>query len=303
MSLFFRPSPPEQTTADGLGWAWSEIAGDDARDYLQRLTTIDLRELSPGEGAPGFFLNPQGKIQSALSVWCLGEERFGLEYEAGEKGRERERLVAWIEQFHFAEKFALRHSERKCIWVFDGSAETLSTGKAGDVRICQHGTRDFGRGWITAWGDGDAAEHWLKVAHPSAMEIVLDDLEQMRIETLRPRVGRELVEATVPLEAGMRDWIAENKGCYPGQEVIEKIISIGSPARRLIRIEGSGSTPARGEKIMNLAEPPAELGEVTSSATGPLGFLALAFVRKIHAKEGMAVKVGEREAKVTGVSP
>ncbi|HUP58710.1 MAG TPA: hypothetical protein VM598_14725, partial [Bdellovibrionota bacterium] len=128
------------------------------------------------------------------------------------------------------------------------------------------------------------------------------DLEQMRIEALRPRVGRELVETTVPLEAGMREWIAENKGCYPGQEVIEKIISIGSPAKRMVRIEGPGAAPARGEKIMNVAEPPAEIGEITSSATTAVGFVALAFARKIHAKEGLAVRVADREAKITGVS-
>jgi folate-binding protein YgfZ len=302
MSLFFRPSLPDQTTPDGLGWAWSEIAGDDARDFLQRLTTIDLREISPGQGAAGFFLNPQGRIQNMIWVWCLEEARFGIEYESGEKGREREKLVAWIEQYHFAEKFTLRHSDRRCIWIFDGTTELPSTGKAGDVRICQHGSRDFGRGWITAWGDQDAVEHWLSVAHPSAMVAELDDLEQMRIEALRPRVGRELVETTNPLEAGMRDAIADNKGCYPGQEVIEKIVAIGSPAKRLIRIEGPGAAPARGEKLVAASDPQAELGEITSSATTAVGFVALAFVRKIHAKEGLSVRVAGREARTTGVS-
>ena len=53
--------------------------------------------------------------------------------------------------------------------------------------------------------------------------------ERERVLALCPRVDHELVFDANPLELGLRAAIADNKGCYPGQEVIEKIISLGSP--------------------------------------------------------------------------
>jgi folate-binding Fe-S cluster repair protein YgfZ len=82
-----------------------------------------------------------------------------------------------------------------------------------------------------------------------------------------------------------------NKGCYPGQEVVEKTISLGQPAQRLCLIEGAGAPPELRSPIMNLADPPAEVGKVTSAESTENGFIALGFVRKIQAKEGSELKI------------
>src|SRR4051812_35437409 len=110
MSQFFRPAQPEKTPAEGLGWAWTDIQGPDARDFLHRLTTVDVKSLQPGGEARGFFLNPQGRIECSFLLACMAPDHFAFEYESGEGGRERARLTEWIERFHFAEKFSLAHS-------------------------------------------------------------------------------------------------------------------------------------------------------------------------------------------------
>src|SRR5690606_38294587 len=141
--------------------------------------------------------------------------------------------------------------------------------------------------WVTAWGRGPRLEQWLSRLGGEVREVSFDVTESWRIQALRPRVDAELTEAANPLEIGLREGIADNKGCYPGQEVIEKIISLGSPARRLARVDGQGAKPAPGSKVFNEAEPPAEVGEITSSVeVTPGRFEALALVRKIHAKDG-----------------
>jgi folate-binding protein YgfZ len=64
--------------------------------------------------------------------------------------------------------------------------------------------------------------------------------EQQRILSLTPKLGAEFKsdEATNPLEVNLKSAIHDQKGCYPGQEVVEKIISLGSPSRKLCLLEG-----------------------------------------------------------------
>ena len=71
---------------------------------------------------------------------------------------------------------------------------------------------------------------------------------------------------------------------------------MGSPPRRLVLVEGDwdakSELPEKGWKIFNIAEPPVEVGVITSSMSrkSPEGkFQALAIAKKIHAKEGLAV--------------
>ena len=128
----------------------------------------------------------------------------------------------------------------------------------------------------------------------------------------------EITESAVPLEIGLRTAIADNKGCYPGQEVIEKIVALGSPAKRLVRIEGVGTPPLVGDRIQAIDpsthQAGAEIGTITTSSTSGLSssiasnsspslekntspdnqdpnikFAILALIRKTHAKEGMSV--------------
>jgi folate-binding protein YgfZ len=176
-----------------------------------------------------------------------------------------------------------------------------------EVRVCHHGNLDYGRTWITAWGRPARLAQWLERALPNAQATSWERLEGWRLGALRPRVDAELDATTIPLEAGLVDALAQAKGCYPGQEVIERIISLGSPARRLVQIVGEGNAPAKGEKLHNLAEPPIEVGQVTSVAKSEsgTGFTALAFVRKIHAKEGLEVRFADSgsQGAIARVSP
>jgi folate-binding protein YgfZ len=295
MTSVFRPKTGE------LEWSWIEIHGPDTCDFLQRLSTVDAKSLLPGQGAPGFFLDAQGKIRSAFHLWRLAGDRFAFELES--TGGLKQSLLNWIEQYHFAEKFQVTEaSDRQAIWVFPAAVEAGMYFRAENgVSLCTRGTLDFGRPWLTVWGGSEVLQTWLDFAHPNRHEATLADLEGWRIEAARPRPGHELVESFNPLETGTPEGIAQDKGCYPGQEVIEKIISLGSPARRLVRLQGQGPLPARGDKLYNQATPPAEIGEVTSVAARGEGFVALGLVRKIHAKTGLTVQVDSREAKITWV--
>jgi len=79
-------------------------------------------------------------------------------------------------------------------------------------------------------------------------------------------------EMVAPLDLNLRSAISDQKGCFPGQEIIEKIISIGNPPFRLVRVEWTDTVPSRTE-ILNA-------GTVTTSE----GRLSLAIVRKTVAQ-------------------
>jgi folate-binding protein YgfZ len=292
-------------------WNWVTLAGPDARDFLQRVTTADLRSLKVGQGTRGCFLTPQGKLRSYFHLWRYGEEEFSFEFDGGEleHGKWRDELLQAIDQFTFAEKMTLTplnqlENPLECRWILSETGaepvyadliqagQTLAT--ADEIRLCHQGKTDFGRPWITAWGQPEkiAVLDTLKKFKPVTREA----LEAWRIEALTPAVDRELTAQTVPLEAGLVDAIASNKGCYPGQEVIEKIISLGAPAKRLALIAGEGAMPTLPATLMNTAEPATEVGQLTSIADTGSGWNALGYVRKNYAKEGLSIRIAGSEA-------
>jgi hypothetical protein len=126
-----------------------------------------------------------------------------------------------------------------------------------------------------------------------------DETEEARILAMRPAPGREfLLDGTVnPLEVNLRHAIADQKGCYPGQEVIEKIIALGSPARRLCRVRAdSALSPAFS---ILTSDSGAEAGVITSRD----GEIGLAIIGRIHLKKGARLRAGQQEVWIESIAP
>ncbi|MCM2276724.1 MAG: hypothetical protein NDJ89_01450 [Oligoflexia bacterium] len=299
-------------TQRDIHWIWITMTGRDAQDFLQRLSTADVRNLQPGQGTPALFLTAQGKIRAYFTLWNLAPGAYAFELDGGTDGKASEALLGFIDQYTFAEKFSVVPTEAlECRWLFtEPAALGMPELQAGQtralegtgIRLCHHGKAAYGHEWLTAWGQGAELDRWVKGVLPQARELPLPELERLRIQALQPRVGVEIDEDAMPLELGLIDAISSNKGCYPGQEVIERIVSLGSPARRLCALEIHGASPAPGTMLLNLADPPAEVGQLTSvDGSGR----ALALLRKIHAKEGMELRFVDSDARgrVVRVSP
>lgn len=312
MIHLFRPTTPVQ-------WSWITLAGPDALDFVHRLTTVNAKKLSVGEGSPGFFLTAQGKVRAYFRLWRYQDQDFAFEFDAGDKSQWKKELLSTIDQYTFSENMRLKDvSELASVWLFCDSLKewnatgcpTPERGKTvaieDEVRVCFQGSADFGKEWITAWARPEKLDFWLKRHLSSAQNVEWNSLETWRVLNLRPGINHEIDLSTIPLEVGLRDAIAENKGCYPGQEVIERIVALGAPARRLARLDGQGEPPTAGEPVLNMAEPPIEVGVVTSVVTCEGRFSALAMIRKIHAKEGLPVRFSNHlrsEGSVVKIAP
>jgi len=108
-------------------------------------------------------------------------------------------------------------------------------------------------------------------------------LETARIEAGIPRFGADMDETNIPLECGIESRaVSYNKGCYIGQEVINRIHSIGHVNRELCRLRLAGdlkSMPARGDKLFHNGK---EVGFITSAVKSPAtqANVALGYVRR-----------------------
>ena len=109
-----------------------------------------------------------------------------------------------------------------------------------------------------------------------------DALEIARIEAGVPRFGTDMDETCLPQECGIEARaMSYNKGCYIGQEVLNRIHSFGHVNRTLcrLRLADGVALPVRGEKLFAAGK---EVGHITSAAFSPAaqaGF-ALALVRR-----------------------
>jgi folate-binding protein YgfZ len=106
--------------------------------------------------------------------------------------------------------------------------------------------------------------------------------ETARIEVGIPRFGADMDEANLPLECGIEEQaISYKKGCYIGQEVINRVHSFGHVAKELrgLRLaDDLKSVPQRGEKLFHEGK---EVGYITSAVKSPsYGNIALGYVRR-----------------------
>ena len=106
--------------------------------------------------------------------------------------------------------------------------------------------------------------------------------ETVRIEAGIPRFGMDMDETNIPLECGIESSaVSYNKGCYFGQEVINRIHSIGhvnKELRGLLLADDLQSLPKKGDKLFRDGK---EVGYITSSAKSPVaGNIALGYVRR-----------------------
>ena len=107
--------------------------------------------------------------------------------------------------------------------------------------------------------------------------------EAHRVTALRPRLGVDTDERTIPHEVG---WIGGpgegavhlDKGCYRGQETVARVHNLGKPPRMLalLHLDGSGDRPATGDPVLAGGRPVGRLGTVIDHVDeGPIALALL----------------------------
>jgi len=131
-----------------------------------------------------------------------------------------------------------------------------------------------------------------------AVEVHDQTLETFRILCGIPRIGQDTREKTLPQETGQERALNFNKGCYIGQEIVERIRARGAVHRTLTGFEVEGPAPAAGTKIQSEGK---EVGEITSITAEPLKGkrLALGYLRREFLAGTKTLTAGEAEVRPT----
>lgn len=287
-----------------------EVTGKDRATWLHNLVTNSVKTLSPGEGNYAFATSVKGRTVFDLYFYVL-EDRIWLDVD----DREREKALAHLNRYVVTEDVALadRTGDVARIAmigsrVVDVCAEVGITNFAAMASLQHVGVTVAGgtcRVVRDELGGLPVAEFFVEPPHGGAidslrasanaigiLEIGHDAFELLRIEAGRPASVEDIDEEVVPPETGQIErGISYHKGCYLGQEVIERMRSHGVLARTLVGITVEGEErPVRNAKVVQNDQ---EVGRVTSccwsEAAGSL--LALGYLKTAHAKAGTSAFV------------
>ncbi len=250
---------------------------NDAQDLLNRLTTVAVKKMELRSAYAGLLLNAQGKTQAYFHLSNTGPQTYVFEFDPGPDGIFKKKLTDWIDLYTFQEKVKWEPTPSDWIpcWVFPPSA-LLSP----SLSVISQPTQSFGRPWLTLWGTKNSIQAELEKSFPNSKLATIDLLNSWQVQSLSAWTHAEILPDSNPLELGLAHAIASDKGCYPGQEVIEKIISLGSPAKRLCLIKTSESG--------NLFDPnsSSEVGTICRTSNE----LSLGLLRKTHANISQILK-------------
>jgi folate-binding protein YgfZ len=263
--------------AHDLGWLRRvAVRGEDRFRWLSGMVTNVVNELENNTGAWNLVLTAQGRIQGDLTVWREGDE-LELEIEAGQF----ERLMAHLERFIVMDDVELVALGEETALGLTGPAsdevlgrlslptlpEPLSTTRVEwnglDLRIA----RGFGAlaPHYELWTPviGLRRRVWGALQTAGATPVGCASVEAFRIAEGIPAYGIDMVERDLPQETSQMHALNFTKGCYLGQEIVERIRSRGSVHRHLRQLELTGPLPPAGTELT--LEGGTAAGQVTSA--------------------------------------
>ena len=257
------------------------VTGSDRIAFLQGMLTNDVAGVQNGQGIYAALLTIQGKIVSDLRVYAVAEELW-LDVPAGRAQAVREALERYIiaDDVEFAgDEWAVLvalegpHAVRTVTGVFGETLETLppfahraATFGRAPIRIAAV-THSGESGYLVFGSPAVAAELWQGCRQAGAAPIGMEALDVLRLEAGTPWYGRDMDEGMLISEIGLEAAISYRKGCYLGQEVVERVAARGQVHRKLIGLSGTGEhAPPPQSKLTRDTK---EVGWITSAAWSP----------------------------------
>lgn len=264
------------------GAAWIDLcrrgriraAGEDRKRLLHAMTTNHVEQMQPGGTLYAFFLNSQGRILADAWIYCAADHLL-LDVEP----ETREKVYQHLDRYIIADDVTLEDiTEKTAEIAVEGPASAAAP--RGGVVIAASSTGQPGFRMILPAAEKPAMIEQLRAA--GVVEAAPEEARTVRIENGVPRYGEDITESHLVQETRQLHAVHFNKGCYLGQEIVERVRARGQVHKMLyaIRIETT-QPPPPGEKVFAGGE---ECGVVTSAVWSPgQGCVrALAYLRKLN---------------------
>jgi len=277
------------------------VTGEERLSWLHLVISQHVSDLAPNTGTEALVLDSHGRVDAAM-VLAYDGDTVWLDTEAGATATGarggKVPLLEYLESMVFWSKVESRDAtaERAVLsLVGPRTGETLA---AVGLALPDAGS-GFSYGVAAGevivrrmpWPGALAADllvpraerdaWWARLTEAGARPMGSWGFEALRVEAVRPRLGVDTDERTIPHEVGWVHVAAHvAKGCYRGQETVSKVHNVGRPPRRMLLLHLDGSPevlPETGDPVL--------LGERTVGRVGSvarhheLGSVALALVK------------------------
>jgi len=290
------------------------LKGEDRVRWMNGMVTNNIRDLAAGHGAYAFLLNPQGRILGDMNIYNLGET---LEVETDRS--QLEKIIATfghyiimddVEVTDLSEGWsALGLAGPKSRAILNGAGigvpelQPLQTHVAQCTCDCEclqcmavRGEDALGESYELWLAPKDVYKTWNALVSAGATPAGSEALEMRRIVAGVPLYGVDIRERDLPQETEQLRALNFNKGCYVGQEIVERIRSRGNIHRKFTGFMIEGGSVAVGAKVLSDEK---EVGEVTSVAASGERAFALGYIRREVGLPGREVRIGTVKATVT----
>jgi folate-binding protein YgfZ len=282
------------------------VTGGDRVRWLNGMISNNVRDLASGHGVYAFLLNAQGRIQADLYAFQRGESLL-IDIE----GAQREKVLQLFDRYIIADDVEIADiSDKLTALGLTGPESRHVLERAGivvpNLAHLQFAEAVWQQKSITLLHSGEKAREswqiWIAPEHAGALRDALVTagarptgtaaLNLFRIARGIPQFGVDIRERDLPQETGQTRALNFTKGCYLGQEIVERIRSRGAVHRQFTGFDVEGTLPAPGAKIVVAeSESGKEVGEITSSAILPLPGgdrpVALGYLRREAAEKDL----------------
>jgi folate-binding protein YgfZ len=287
------------------------MVGDDRATFLHGMCTNDIKSLKPGMLTYALVLTDHAHVIADLYVWA-DEDALYLEVDRSLWPRTREHL----EKFLVADDVEMEEQEQLTVVEIVGpqsAAAVASMVPAAAGLAPWRFVRDEGGALaanlpriglaaftvVTPTIQADSFLRGMITANPGTREVSVAALDVLRVEQGFARVGVDATEKTIALEARLENGISRNKGCYVGQETVERATARGGVKKRLYGLRIAGRRPQAGATAWLDGK---EVGLVTSVAASPrLGIVALGIMHHSAWQPGASVVLKDPEGEVPAV--
>ncbi|MBI3934261.1 MAG: aminomethyl transferase family protein [Acidobacteria bacterium] len=297
------------------------VRGQDAPRFLHGMVTNEVKEMKPGRGNYAFFVDVHGHIQADASILRLDSDSYWIDCDRAHAETIRQTLEKYIiaddvEVVDQTAALACLAIEGPCslevlreaIGFEPPHMLPLEHLEVPDLNLRLARASISGEFGYWLWGAAEQlAEVWKKGAKAGAAlgarPVGWLASEICRIEAGVPRYGADMNDKTLPQETGQLHAISYTKGCYLGQEIVERIHARGHVNRKLVGLlfEGRQDVPPGTD----LTAGGQSVGRITSAAYsyGLRRTIALGMVRRESSEPGTFLMAGSPGAFDSATGP
>jgi len=292
--------------------AYLRFSGPDRARYLNAILTNSIKDLTPGNGTISLFLSPQGRIQAEIETYATAESLFCVSH-----AMIRETLVPALDKFIIMDDVTLTDETEMFGTVAvegPGAAAlvkrltTIDLANLNELSFQETSVEGVSCGLTKRSPCGVAGAEFLAMRAdlPQLWEILRNAVEKaggramgyqalsaLRLEQGIPWFGYDFGDKQIPHEAGLEhSHISYTKGCYTGQEIVERVRSRGQVNRVRVLVKfATSEPPSSGTTLMAAGK---EAGYVTRTGFSPVlqTAIGMAYVRRETSQPGSQLSGG-----------